>query len=490
MFPFGFLVDNQNLGLTEIVPPPQPSFTVVQINELETPGSFIQPESLVLTVGAAFRDRKEGLRGYIQHLAEQGTVAVGFGISSVFDAVPAEVVESAREWNIGLFEVSRPVPFTRILGAVHEEQHRRSTAEQQQRAQAQQQLLQSQEKLTQTATSGDVRELTCDAAEALEARVTLKDPNGQTLAELVSRSFNAMKKTYSSSYKVSSDTQRPYTVDVTSTRVITAEDRSLIRHYAGLAATLLSRPKQLRRVHNQLNSFALRIQLGIRDKDGAELYADSVDTPFDRDGFTRPIVIAAQSHRAMHTVLDRLDRKAAKRDQLLHTLHVAEFTFLLLVRPEAGVRDVVDDLGEHQDRVRIAAGGPIQLTRLTSEHVEQLVARTRTLSPGDVTRSSDSDLPWLSEPTVAQALAARREEIFGRLSKYDAVNGTDYEKTLALFLRHGAQLGDTADALGVHRHTVRTRIAKIQKLCEISLDNPAHFSEAYLAMSAHARGTS
>ena len=488
MFPFRFLADNQHLGLTEVVAPPKPSFTVVQINELETPGAFIQPESFVLTVGAAFRVNPDGLRGHVEHLAEQGAVAIGFGISAVFRGIPDVVVDAARENNVGLFEVSRPVPFARILSAVHEEQHRRSTAEQEQRSYLHQQLLHSQEQLTQTATAGDVKALTRDAATALEARVTIKDPNGLLIAEQVSRAFNAMKKTYSSSYRISSSATagRPYTVDVTSTRALTDEDRSLIRHYAGLAATLLSRPAHLRRIHNQLNSFALRIHLGVTDE--GELYSGAVDTPFDREGFTRPIVIAAQSPRGRQAVVEGLDREASKSDRLLHVFNVDETTFLMVVRPDVAVRDVLDALGEHRDRVRIAAGSPMLLSRLTLDHVNQLVARTRTLRPGDVARTNDSELPWLRDPTVAHALAARREEIFGRLSSYDAVHGTDYETTLAVFLRHGGRLGEAADALGVHRHTVRTRMAKIEKLCEIDLENPAHFSEAYLAMAAYEDG--
>lgn len=488
MFSFAFLADNQHLGLTEIVAPPKPSFTVVQINELETPGSFIQPKSFVLTVGAAFRDNPDGLRGHIEHLAQQGAVAVGFGISTVFGRIPDAVVDAARKNNVGLFEVSWPVPFSTILSAVHEEQHRRFTAEQEKRAYLHQQLLQAQEKLTQTATAGDIKALTRDAATTLEARVTIKDPNGLLIAEQVSRAFNAMKKTYSSSYRISSSATagRPYTVDVTSTRTLTDEDRSLIRHYAGLAATLLSRPAHLRRIHNQLNSFALRIHLGITEKE--EIYSGAVDTPVDREGFTRPIVIAAQSPRGMQAVVEGLDREASKSDRLLHVLDVDETTFLMVVRPDVTVRDVLDALGEHRDRVRIAAGSPMLLARLTLDHVNQLVSRTRTLRPGDVARANDSGLPWLRDPTVAHALAARREEIFGRLISFDAAHGTDYETTLAVFLRHGARLGEAAEALGVHRHTVRTRMAKIEKLCEIDLDNPAHFSEAYLAMTAFEDG--
>lgn len=227
----------------------------------------------------------------------------------------------------------------------------------------------------------------------------------------------------------------------------------------------------------------MRIHLGITDE--GDLYSGAADTPVDREGFTRPIVIAAQSPRGMQAVVAGFDREALKSDRLLHVLAVDETTFLMVVRPDVTVRDA---LGDHRDRVRIAAGSLMLLSRLTQEHVNQLVARTRTLRPGDVVRTNDSGLPCLRDPTVAHALATRREEILGRLISYDDTHGTDYETTLAVFLRHGARLSEAADALGVHRHTVRTRMAKIEKLCEIDLENPAHFSEPYLAMTAFEGG--
>lgn len=479
---FSWLLGDRTLGLTEVFPSAQATFSVVQINELEAPGSFIQPDSFVLTVGAAFRGREPDLAGYVAHLAQQGAVAVGFGISSVFGEIPQTVIDSAREHGVGLYEVSRPVPFARILSAVHEEQNRRLIATEQQRARAQHKLLSAQEKLTRTAISGDLAALTADVAEVLEAHVLIKDPALRLLERSTAHGFDPKKQTYFSSYKISTAAHRPYMVEVTSTRVITDEARSLIRHYAGLAATLLARPAQLRRVHNQLNSFALRIQLGLGDE--TELFSETVNKPTDSDGFTRPVVIAAQSQRALRTVLTALDHAAAERDELLHTLHVAEAKLLLVVHPDVTLRNVLNDLGEHRKRVRVASGSPVLLTRLSPEHVSHLVARTRTLAPGDATSTSDSALPWLREPAVNRALSARRTEIFGRLNSYDAAHGTDYEKTLAIYLRHGGHIAHSADALGAHRHTVRTRIEKIQKLCEINLDNPAHFSEAFLAMTA------
>ncbi|WP_230471764.1 helix-turn-helix domain-containing protein [Corynebacterium fournieri] len=85
---------------------------------------------------------------------------------------------------------------------------------------------------------------------------------------------------------------------------------------------------------------------------------------------------------------------------------------------------------------------------------------------------------------MAEALVAQRRELFGVLEAEDAARNTDYARTLSVFLQHGGQLAHTADALGVHRHTVRSRMARIQKLCGIDLSDPATFAEAFFAATA------
>ena len=70
------------------------------------------------------------------------------------------------------------------------------------------------------------------------------------------------------------------------------------------------------------------------------------------------------------------------------------------------------------------------------------------------------------------------------LETEDTKHQTDYARTLAVFLQQGGQLGHTAEALGIHRHTARSRIARIQELCGIDLSDPATFAEAFFAATA------
>ena len=85
---FSWLVNNRPLALVQLVAPGSATFSVVQPSELEDASEFIQPHSLVLTVGIAFKDREEHLAAYIDHLADAGAVAVGFGTGLIFQAVP------------------------------------------------------------------------------------------------------------------------------------------------------------------------------------------------------------------------------------------------------------------------------------------------------------------------------------------------------------------------------------------------------------------
>lgn len=58
-----------------------------------------------------------------------------------------------------------------------------------------------------------------------------------------------------------------------------------------------------------------------------------------------------------------------------------------------------------------------------------------------------------------------------KLIRYDEENGTELLRTLEIYLYCGGKLGDAARILFVHRNTVKFRIARIEDLLEISLDD-------------------
>lgn len=464
---FTWLLHKPELALREVVAPSANGFALAQTNELEDATEFIQPDSLVLTVGIAFKDHPADLGRYVDHLADAGAVAIGFGTGLTFQAVPEEVVDAARRRGIGVFEVPRRIPFISILTAIHQEKRRRSQREQQQ-------LIDAQEHLTRRAIPGSLDTLVAAAADLFEANVRITGPGAAPVAEAESAKFGAIEP----GRRVRTTTHRlvsgPYSLQVRSEERVPA---ALLRHLAGLADMLLTRPAELRAARNELNAFALTARFGLGDA----LFPRGFDTPIDASGLTRPTVITADRGRALEQARSALDTAAEAQGHFLYCAALDPLSLVLLVHPEQSGSDIVAALGQTAARVRVAVGRPVPAADLDESHIRALKSRCGVLALGDSSLPGSSRASWLTEPAVAEALQAQRRELFGVLETEDAARGTDYARTLTVFLQHGGQLAHTAEALGIHRHTARARIARIQELCGIDLADPATFAEAFFA---------
>jgi DNA-binding PucR family transcriptional regulator len=58
------------------------------------------------------------------------------------------------------------------------------------------------------------------------------------------------------------------------------------------------------------------------------------------------------------------------------------------------------------------------------------------------------------------------------LQEYDRAHYGDLVKTLAAYLRHGGNSTQTADALFMHRNSLRYRLARIRAISGMDLDDP------------------
>lgn len=68
--------------------------------------------------------------------------------------------------------------------------------------------------------------------------------------------------------------------------------------------------------------------------------------------------------------------------------------------------------------------------------------------------------PWLPHPALAQ------------LKAYDAENHTEFYETFCEYLRWERSYAKTAQVMGLHRNTLLYRIARIQDISELDLDDP------------------
>ncbi|MDK6259617.1 PucR family transcriptional regulator [Corynebacterium frankenforstense] len=478
---FGWLLAQRSLSLRQLCRPTVETFSFVQPSELEDASEFIQPDSLVLTVGIAFQDRPEQLPRYIEHLIDAGAVAIGFGTGVGFPTVPEQVLTTARRRGVGVFEVPRHVPFISIVTTAGQEQRRREQLEYQR-------LVDAQARLTTTAVTGSLRGLLTAGAELLAARLVLRNADGEMIDSAVSpeltRAETAGERTFYSAYRMASRADRHHSLEVSSAKALNTQDQALVRHCTGLADMLLARPADLRSARNDINSLALALRLDLSDGP-LQLPADR-DWPVDAEGMTRPVVVAADNARLLARARHAFDAASEQQGRFLYALNVSSTCFIALCRPGQSAETLLDMFGPTATKVRIAIGRLVPVDEIDADYVSSLATRAFHLGVGEHLGPTDTDMSWLAEPAVRSAFRARAAEIFGPLREHDATHGTEYARTLTVYLRHGGQLSATAEALGVHRHTTRNRIAQIQRICELDLGDPAVFAEAFFAAATPA----
>lgn len=116
----------------------------VHVSELPDPVPFLQGGELVLTTGIEMSPRF-GFRPYVRRLADGGVVGVGFGVQPVWDHVPRQLIDAARQTGLVLLEVPARTPFIAVTRA-----HAQAAAPAEHQATLQ--LQEAQRRLTRAAT--------------------------------------------------------------------------------------------------------------------------------------------------------------------------------------------------------------------------------------------------------------------------------------------------------------------------------------------------
>ncbi|MFW5418991.1 PucR family transcriptional regulator [Nocardiopsis sp. CNT-189] len=116
------LLDRRDLGLRPIVLPPGPGPRIrwAAVSELRDPAPYLDGGELVLTAGVNMSPSPEELERFVRVLVEAGAGALGFGVTPVFDEIPAALVQRCGEHGLALVEVARETPFVAVGRAVGE----------------------------------------------------------------------------------------------------------------------------------------------------------------------------------------------------------------------------------------------------------------------------------------------------------------------------------------------------------------------------------
>lgn len=74
------------------------------------------------------------------------------------------------------------------------------------------------------------------------------------------------------------------------------------------------------------------------------------------------------------------------------------------------------------------------------------------------------------------------DDNLGKLETYDKMNHTDYFNALISYYQNNCKINETANALFIHRNTLKYKINKIEEILDINLDNISDKSKIYLCI--------
>lgn len=499
--------------------------TWVHVSELPDPTPFLDGGELLLTTGLAFGvtgpDGAAGPRGvtepaefraFVARLTERGVTGLGFGTGLSHRCVPPGLVRAAREAGMPLLEVPHGTPFIAISKAASAALAAAEYAEVTTTNAAQQALAKAA--LGPGGPAGVVRRL----ARQLGGRVLLLDGDGTVLHGCPADSWDGLEglreelgrlrdRSGPASATFTLDDER-FVVQTLGGRPggylavgrpagLSRGDQTVLNSAAMLLTLALARSRTQQRASRRLRTALLQLMLAGRIDLAREPAAD-LWGPLP--AFPVRVICALGSGRARARLAERLETEPAGERG---SWFFAELPDRLLV--------LVCAAGPAADRVsRLAnpaggtggrmgggtAGGPGGVLWLgVSEPVDERGGleeghRQASQAAGLARRSgravalrfadiSGHGLLGLIPPGDAAAFAS---SLLGPLRLHDTTGRGELVRSLRAWLAEHGQWDPAAARLGVHRHTLRNRIRKVEELAGISLDSPRTRAELWLAL--------
>ena len=451
--------------------------------DLIDPTPFLTDQLVLLTTGTQLGDDAADITDYVQRLQRAGVCGLGFGTDVVRAGIPPLLVEACRTARMPLFEVPYRTPFIAVA-RVHTEAiaaqafARRSWA------------LAAQRAIALAALRPDGLGATlAELARQLDAWVGLFDAAGvltrehpagmldaATTAALTGDVARVLRRgaRAGSSFAVG---ETPFTLQTLGRAghlrgviAIAASDldqegRGLVTSVIAMAGLALEQGSGLARARALMRSGVLQSLVS-----GDTTLARRIARDMWGGLPAAPVVVAA-TDAADDAVTEWLELRS---DYERGALFFGRDDEGLVLASTQAAASVVDDLAR-RFAVQVGVSSPVAYSAFANGVDEARTALAR--STGPVTRFAEVDGVRLLS---ALDTAAGRALATGMLQPL-AANETLID-TVRTWLEHDARYDVTADALGVHRHTVRARIAQAQQLLGVDLASFPARAELWAAL--------
>ncbi|GAB2877800.1 PucR family transcriptional regulator [Streptomyces deserti] len=518
------------------------------VSELADPVPYMEGgELLLITALKLDAEDPEAMRRYVRRLVGAGVVGLGFAVGVNYDEIPKALVDAAEEEGLPLLEVPRRTPFLAISKAVSAaiaaDQYRAVTAGfAAQRELTKQALTDGPEGLLAAlAAQVDGWAALYDASGAVVA--TAPEWAGRRAARLTADVQRLRERPAPASSVVggpeNEDRVELHTIGTgrrpraalavgTAAALGTAE-RYAVHSAIALLTLTTERSRSLQAAEQRIGAAVLRMLLaGEPDHARAvagDLYGGLLDAPFRMlvaesvavsaaraqvDAHTRAPVTKPSSAAALAAadtngdplgaLADVVESAAARAGEAVLVVPEGERLVVLAADGGAAVAACGDYAaaleaartgtvpeqavgGDHELVVGLSApAGPIAAAAAYKQADQALsVARRRgRVLVEHEQLAAGSVLPLLAD----DAVRAFADGLLRALYEHDATGRGDLVASLRAWLSRHGQWDAAAADLGVHRHTLRYRMRRVEEILGRSLDDPDVRMELWLALKA------
>ncbi|MEV3993444.1 PucR family transcriptional regulator [Streptomyces sp. NPDC049837] len=480
------------------------------VSELTDPVPYMEGgELLMVTAMKLDAENPEAMRRYVKRLADAGVVGLGFAVGVNYDETPQALVDAAREQGLPLLEVPRRTPFLAISKAVSAaiaaDQYRAVTAG-----------FEAQREMTRAALAEGPAAVVARLAAHVDGWAALYDASGAVLAaapEWAARRAARLtpdverlrERSAPASAVVGGTEDRVELQSLGSGRRVrgalavgtgaplgTAE-RYAVHSAIALLTLTTERSRSLQAAEQRLGAAVLRMMLsGQPDHARAvagDLYGGLLDAPFrlliaepasaERDPNADPPLPA---------LADALETAAARTGETVLTVPEGDERLVVLAGDGGAVATACEAYAEKEaEEAGVVIGlsaptGPIAAAAAYKQAEQALsVARRRGRALVEHEElAAGSVLPLLAD----DAVRAFADGMLRALYEHDATGRGDLVASLRAWLSRHGQWDAAAADLGVHRHTLRYRMRRVEEILGRSLDDPDVRMELWLALKA------
>jgi purine catabolism regulatory family protein/PucR-like helix-turn-helix protein len=456
----------------------------VHASELVDPTPYLEPGALLLSVGlwlgpgpAAGRSDGDHVRAYVDRLVRAGVVGLGFGIGLAHDAVPVPLIDAATARRLPLIQVPQRIPFIALSRAVWDALAADRYAEVARTSQAHQDF-------TRAAVASGAEGLVRRIAERLDGWVLLLDAAGSVqhaapagaaqqgpwLARELQR-LRDLAHPLSVTLSVDGDqivvqSLRPGRrtcgfLAVGTAHRPTTEQRTVLNAAVSLLTLMLAQATALRTAESRLRATIFDLLTGGELERAARL-ADGLWGGLPSEP-VRLLVVAGRPS-CLADLVEVVDASATTDGERVFVADVAD-RVAIIYSADSYLRDRILAVARESDGLTLGESTEARLEDLARAHHEAGQALDAGLSADrrytSFAEIGASGLFALLKTPQAHAFA---ESLLRPLIDHDAAGRGDLIRSLGAWLEHGGQWDAAAAALGVHRHTLKHRMRRVEQL--------------------------